>query len=511
MRFGAFLNNTTVVKSGFSPQNGSIRCSVRSLRTSGGSSFKLTSPYKPNTRVVSKLPFAERLLIWLRSLQPGRLETLQKQLVELSFPMEAEENRGVTRDFVKTPVDDAGNVINSVTFEVANNPDADTRHVVFIHGYGASLGCFARNFHLINQFKGLNHNYKVHFLDNLSFGLSSNPGISSVDYWKPIPKIDHIKLNDPSPNDKTNLHKKYYKLIDSYDFNTEKFHAYSARMKPVLQDMEAYYADALEAWRKNSRIDKIHFLVGHSFGGYWSGSYALKYPGSLRNLVLLSPVGVERHATAVTAPIPQKTAQLQPSLDPSSYAFLSRWPILSKDTVRRWYNVQPYLPRLLKFMGPFGVSKYYDMWYGKLFAVNKVIQRLGGETVFTSTNQLKYGTNTECKLLIEYLYNSITSGTKSDTHVKYLLTPATTSKWPLMEKFACASGDTLAKFNTHVVYGQYDFMCSEAGEKMVEEINSSHEAVDARFHTVPEGGHNLYIQNPFGTNELIEKLVREED
>ncbi|KAM9914804.1 hypothetical protein OXX69_000285 [Metschnikowia pulcherrima] len=483
--------------------------SIRLISSSSVNTFKFPSSYRPNTRVVAKLPLLHRLEIWLKSLQPGRLETLQHQLIDLSFPVDLEENRDVSRSFVKTPCDENGNVINSVAFEVTNNASAETKHVVFIHGYGASLGCFARNFHIINRFKGLRHNYKVHFLDNISFGLSSNPGISSVKYWSPIPQIDHISLKDTSPTEKSKLYKKYYKLIESYDIDTERFMAYRDTMTPLLKDLEQYYTDALETWRKNSGIAKVHALVGHSFGGYWSGSYALRHPESVQNLILLSPVGVERHATAVTAPLPTIPKGIKPSLDPASYSFLSRWPLLSKETIYRWYNVQPYLPRLLRFMGPFGVSKYYDMWYSKLFAVNKVIQKLGGEKVFTSENELRYGTNTECRLLVEYLYNSITNGTKSDTHVKYLLTPATTSKWPLMDKFASADKCILKKFQTHVVYGQFDFMCAEAGEKMVTEMKER--GIKAQYHTVPEGGHNLYIQNPFGTNALLEKLVKEED
>ena len=41
----------------------------------------------------------------------------------------------------------------------------------------------------------------------------------------------------------------------------------------------------------------------------------------------------------------------------------------------------------------------------------------------------------ELTLIIEYLYNSITSGTNSDIYSRYLLTTATTSKWPLYDKF----------------------------------------------------------------------------
>lgn len=439
---------------------------------------------------------------------PGRLAQLQQKLVDHHFSPNLEENHGVGREFRQVPIDSNGNYINQVSFDVINSPGYATEHVVFLHGYGASLGCFARNFHVVNRLKGQQSNFKVHFLDNVSFGLSLNPKVTSINYWKPIPRADHVTIHDSKPTNPTELYNKYYKLVDGYDFDVERFHVRQKTLLPQLNDIESYYVEALEGWRKNSNIPKIDYLVGHSFGGYWCGSYAIKYPDNLRTLVLLSPVGVERHAYAANTPVPAETKNISPSLDPTSLRFLSRFPILSQSTIEFWYHIQPYLPRLLKFMGPWGVAKYYDMWYSKLFAVNKVIKKLGGSKVFTSTNQLRYGTNTECRLLIEYLYNSITTGTKSDTHIKYLLTPATTSRIPLFGKFASAKKSDLAKFKLHVVYGQYDFMNSEAGRKLVEEVNSHSKT--AQLHVVPQGGHNLYIQNPFGTNDLIEKIIKGE-
>ena len=35
------------------------------------------------------------------------------------------------------------------------------------------------------------------------------------------------------------------------------------------------------------------YLMGHSFGGYMSGNYAVRYPQHLKKLVLLSPIGVK--------------------------------------------------------------------------------------------------------------------------------------------------------------------------------------------------------------------------
>lgn len=471
----------------------------------------LQTPYKPNSRYVKSLPFRKTVEIWWKSLSSNRLQVLQDRLVELLYSSQLKENCGVKRGSDKTSIDLEGNYINSITFEVINDPSFVTKHVVFVHGYGASLGCYARNFHIVNSLKGLKNNYKVHFLDNISFGLSSNPKIPSINYWKPIPKMNHITLNDDDvPTLRKNLHKKYYKLIKLFDVDVNRLDNIKQELKPIFSDMESYYVDALENWRINCGISKIDFLIGHSFGGYWSASYALRYSESLDNLILLSPVGMERTAYSVTAPKPSKTKEIEPNVGPNSFEFLSRFPLLSRLTIFKWYYLQPYLPRLLKLMGPFGVTKYYDMWYSKLFAVNKVIAKLGGKVAITSSNELRYGTNTECQLLVEYLYNSITNGTRSDIHIKYLLTPATTSRWPLFDKFMSTPKETLEKFNMHIVYGKHDFMYSDAGLELVDKLKDL-PLKNVNYHEVVEGGHNLYLQNPFGTNKLLKKLITLKD
>ena len=39
------------------------------------------------------------------------------------------------------------------------------------------------------------------------------------------------------------------------------------------------------------------YLVGHSFGGYSVGHYAVKYPQHVKKLLLLSPIGIKYHTT----------------------------------------------------------------------------------------------------------------------------------------------------------------------------------------------------------------------
>jgi pimeloyl-ACP methyl ester carboxylesterase len=426
-----------------------------------------------------------------------------------------DENSKIIRGKANVPLDDEGNYIHELNFQIVNHRDFETKHVVFIHGYGASLGCFARNFQLINKFSDKNFNYKIHFLDNITFGLSSNPKVKNdnVNHWF-IKKCPPIKLIDTKPTVKSQLHNKYYKLIDGYKIDKQEFDDYQKTFIPILKDLEHFYTSAIDNWRKSQNLDKIDYLVGHSFGGYWSASYSLKYPAKLHNLILLSPVGVERHVHSVNNKLEEiddsQTNPIKPSLDPTKFNFLSRYPILSEAHIREWYWKLPFLPRFLKFFGPLGYSIYYKMWFSRLFKINKVLKSIGDKKTLSNANDLVYGTTKECKLIIEYLFNSITNGTNSDIYVKNLLTPATVSKWPIYDKFETyLSGNPQGSFNIDIVYGQYDFMNGEAGEKLVNLINEqgNHKTT---LHKIREGGHNLYIDNPWDTNQLIHDIVERE-
>ena len=59
-----------------------------------------------------------------------------------------------------------------------------------------------------------------------------------------------------------------------------------------------YFVEYMELWRiamsEHLKIDFTQFyLTAHSFGGYMSGNYAVRYPQHIKKLLLLSPVGIK--------------------------------------------------------------------------------------------------------------------------------------------------------------------------------------------------------------------------
>lgn len=159
-----------------------------------------------------------------------------------------------TRVWRRTMVQLSGKnrALNEVCVEKVGEKAEET--LVVVHGYGAGLGFFYKNLEPITRMPGL----KLYALDMLGMGNSSRPAF--------------------------------------------KIHA-KEREKQVIE-AEDWFIDALEEWRKKRQIERFT-LLGHSLGGYLAVSYALKYPGHLKKLILASPVGIPEDPYAVNASMPE--------------------------------------------------------------------------------------------------------------------------------------------------------------------------------------------------------------
>lgn len=58
------------------------------------------------------------------------------------------------------------------------------------------------------------------------------------------------------------------------------------------EDCEEYYLNCIHKLREKLNLQDPLILAGHSMGGYFSMCYTLKYPESVRKLLLISPVGI---------------------------------------------------------------------------------------------------------------------------------------------------------------------------------------------------------------------------
>jgi cardiolipin-specific phospholipase len=145
--------------------------------------------------------------------------------------------------------------LNEFSVERVGEPPAED-HLVIMHGYGAGLGFFYKNFEGLSRTRG----WKLWALDLLGMGRSSRP-----------PFV--VRAREP---------------------------------RERIAEVEGWFVDALEEWRVQRGLDKFT-LLGHSLGGYMAVAYALKYPGRLNKLILASPVGIPEDPYAVNAPMPDAT------------------------------------------------------------------------------------------------------------------------------------------------------------------------------------------------------------
>ena len=141
-------------------------------------------------------------------------------------------------------------------FSVERVGEEVDQNMVMLHGYGAGLGFFYKNFEGLSRTPG----WKVYALDLLGMGRSSRP----------------------------------------------PFRMQSKNKQKSITEAENWFIDALEEWRIEKKIDRFT-LLGHSLGGYMAVAYALKYPGHLNKLVLASPVGIPEDPYAVNADMPEPT------------------------------------------------------------------------------------------------------------------------------------------------------------------------------------------------------------
>ncbi|KAL4911276.1 hypothetical protein BDW74DRAFT_7149 [Aspergillus multicolor] len=269
-------------------------------------------------------------------------------------------------------------------FSVERVGEEADQHLVMLHGYGAGLGFFYKNFEPLSRLPG----WQLHALDLLGMGRSTRPPFC-------------IKAKE---------------------------------REEAIREAEDWFVDALEEWRIKRKIERFT-LLGHSLGGYIAVNYALKYPGRLNKLILASPVGIPEDPYAVSSDLPEK--QDQPAIAASAAAvppadtapkgdnnILLRGPPADasrgdrppRRTVPKWFaylweaNISPFT--LVRWAGPLG-PRLVSGWTSRRFS------HLPAD---------------EAKALHDYSYSIFSQRGSGEYALAYILAPGAFARSPLIRR-----------------------------------------------------------------------------
>jgi cardiolipin-specific phospholipase len=335
--------------------------------------------------------------------------------------------------------------------------------LVMLHGYGAGLGFFYQNYEPLSRLPG----WRIYALDLLGMGRSSRP----------------------------------------------PFRIYAKDKDDKIREAENWFIDAIEEWREKKNIEKFT-LLGHSMGGYMAVAYALKYPGRLKKLILVSPVGIPEDPFAVNADLPEpETSTMQNEFTQSQEAITQLNRTNEAKAPRRqipkWVtylwdaNVSPF--SLVRLSGPFGPS-LVSGW---------------------TTRRFSHLPENESQVLHDYAYSLFRQRGSGEYALAYILAPGAFARNPLIRRMhgigrqlltphagPTADGDTSHSDIKHengvpvvMMYGDNDWMdvtggfaaekkINEAKAKALEGRSAAERRRDqghARVVIVSRAGHHLYL------------------
>lgn len=410
-------------------------------------------------------------------------DVISRLLLILPFYPKSDGRRTV--DIIRTDVGD-GNYLQEICIEnkevegsesttlaaCSKDGSSKVKDIVLLHGYAASWGLFIYNLDSLSSIPGV----RVHALDLLGFGHSSRPK---------FPKYTHDTEED--------IHK-----------------------------VEDWFIDSLEEWRRKRNIEKF-VLIGHSFGGYLSCAYAMKYNRQIFDtktnttlwlidkLILVSPVGVERNAHSLlkNKDAGAKVSKAEQDKQNKSTSELRVSEELTADqeeivneNVHGAFNPEEH--KLLYFLwkhhfSPFSIvrnvgplrSKFISRWTTRRFS----------HIYKQDPNQFQ--------IMHDYIYTVFNGKGSGEYAITRVLAFGALARLPLIDR--CPEGFVNMSLPTLFLYGDKDWMNLDAGEEMTKEINVlSQKKLKkdlAECFILPKAGHHLYLDNPKDFASLIFKFL----
>jgi cardiolipin-specific phospholipase len=323
-------------------------------------------------------------------------------------------------------------------------------NLVMLHGYGAGLGFFYRNFESLSRAPG----WKVYALDLLGMGRSSRP--------------------------------------------TFKIHAKDKDGK--ISESESWFIDALEEWRIKRGIDKFT-LLGHSLGGYLAVAYSLKYPGHLNKLILASPVGIPEDPYAVNDDLP----------DPQDSSLANEF---TQDATETTNGVKPSTGDNNNFLNQRKKADaapakepprrrlpawLYYLWEANMVSPFTFVRWSGpfGPRLVSGWTSRRFSMlpEAEAQALHDYSYALFRQRGSSEYALAYLLAPGAFARSPLIRRIGGVGrqpGDGDAGVPTVFMYGEHDWMDVAGGYAAVEKMKERG-SEDAKVVIINKAGHHVYL------------------
>lgn len=371
-------------------------------------------------------------------------------------------------------------------FSVEREGEEVEQNLVMLHGYGAGLGLFYKNFEGLSRVPG----WRLYALDLLGMGRSSRP----------------------------------------------PFKVYAKTQQGKIEEAENWFIDSLEEWRKMKKIDKFT-LLGHSMGGYMAVAYALKYPGHLNKLILASPVGVPEDPYAVSEDMPEPeestfasefTQDQEEIVSPSNSGprgdnnnFLNARSKTSNSSTTTNKPPQRPISKLVAYLWDANISPFSLVrWGGPLgprFASGWTSRRFS------------HLPSAEADALHDYAYSLFRQRGSGEYALPYILAPGAFARSPLIRRIqgvgrqSLATPDPVTKETKEngipivFMYGEHDWMdiaggyaaeqkLKEEKEKLLKGLSIAEKQKDqgsAKVLVIKKAGHHLYLDAPEEFNDVM--------
>ncbi|KAI1109187.1 alpha/beta-hydrolase [Nemania sp. NC0429] len=373
--------------------------------------------------------------------------------------------------------------LNEFSIERVGEPVDDS--LVMLHGYGAGLGFYYKNFEPLSRLTG----WKIYALDWLGMGNSNRPPFK-------------ITAKDP---------------------------------KEKITEAENWFIDSLEEWRKIRKLDKFT-IIGHSLGGYLAVSYALKYPGHIKKLILASPVGVPEDPYAMNAEMPEpseSTFQAEFTVDQEATTTHHDTNRLAEAKNRPAGTAEVNAPRKRPYP-----SWLVWLWDANVspFSIVRLAGPLGPRFVSGWTSRrFNHLPDEERQTLHDYAYSLFRQKGSGEYVLPYVLAPGAHARRPIINRIHAVGRQTITPatettpavketgFPIIFMYGENDWMDVAGGLAAEEKIKEARvrilsQATDeekkkengsCKVAIVKKAGHHLYLDNPEEFNEYITREMLE--